>query len=374
MTYRLSVWVNLCICIVVVGTRFTASAAPHLLLISAARKPVNGKPGARQALEVSNSGFKKIVELSPRVLFGKDTSTVVILDFEEASKQSTLSAIDRVETKIVARARLGQIPVVKRMRSIEQLLAVRSQDYNVYVPVFDPEKSFDWIEANWKTSSVRTNPNPYKGLNNIQALFSIDPGFAIFFADSLERPMRKPTLALFDLKSKSSQFLRLPSDQPENRDQVCALPTIGLLFYHHAGLYLVTDEYLSGLNASERIPISSVESEIYPCLIDGHPTLVWGENKELASTYGLISELVIYDWTTRREVLRKSLGASTFTFMPNHDGTRIYFLDNKKKQIKFLNSKSQTIETFATLENFSMGDENDVVGSDLYRGKIVDAY
>lgn len=114
----------------------------------------------------------------------------------------------------------------------------------------------------------------------------------------------------------------------------------------------LTDTNLSTnvANAKE-FPSSDMTSKIFVRLTNGKPFLIWGENKEpkpLNVPPTGMTEIVIVDPASGKEVLRKPLGAGfSEHFQPNQAGTRIYFIRRDTGEIFCLDRETQAINSFA---------------------------
>jgi hypothetical protein len=347
-----TVWLFIALTIILSQTLAYTQGISHVLVIVGANPTAPGFSRPQQLVAVTQNSHTNIADLSGALIFGKDDSTLSLLMPVNALKQWRLLAIDRSTAAIIADIKLSDVMAALRIQPVVQLMVIESEDSVVYFPTFDlsDPHSFGFAEANWKTAQVQIHSHPYENLNLPSEFLSIPSGFAIRFMDSTKSPP-KSTVALFNNSGQKLRLLPLTDKYGENSgtSQVVFVPTIGLIEYRNGGLFCLTDASLSTNSTSqERIPISDVNSEILVRTIDGKPCLIWGEEKSGSSSrYGIISEIVIFDLNSKRELLRKPLGTSTATFQPNGSGSKIYFVDLKDGKIRFLDTGTQIIAPFS---------------------------
>jgi hypothetical protein len=344
-------------------------------------------------MTITENSHAGIADLSGARIFGEDGSILAFLDVANAPApddswhfKCSLLIIDTMASVIITNLDLNGIVPVPMRAPLGQYMAVDAKNSEAYIPTFDHQapNSFGFAEANWKTRMLQIHTNSYKDLSLPYAVITIPSGFGMSFLDHKEDTPRL-TAALFDAATQTHRLVPLiyTYGKSSGIGQMLFLPTVGLIQYsldvitrstnaalsanlaspnrtrvptagmeiaehRHPALFQLTDSALStnGLIPAE-IPVSAIASEIFARTSDGKPCLVWGEKADPESQDSAVSDIVIFDWNSKRELLRKDIGTSTTTFQPSADGSRVYFLDSKDGMIKFLDVKSRNINPFS---------------------------
>ncbi len=327
----------------------TSRGAPrgqHVLLV-APQDITRSGIGARQLVNFSPEGRTNIADISTHTLFGTDDSTVVLVD--SSTKANRLLVIDRESLKVIANTAINGVRPDLRMQSIEEFVAVHSKNFTAYFPTFDYEghRGFGFAEVNWKTGKVRQFPaSSLEGIGDPVHLISLPSGFAVSGFGN--------TIGLFDAGTRSQVLLvhEKGDDYSWITRRMYYAPKTGLMEYYDGQHLQLTDTRLSPVTANpERFPGPEAKSKIFVRTMHGNPCLIWGENEEPKNPAMLpttISEIVIFDLDTKKEVLRRPLGGSFSQYIqPNESGSRIYFIDQQTGEIFCLDAESQTIRAFA---------------------------
>lgn len=332
------------------------SSAPTVFAISSWAS--SGTNASRMLVNISPDGIKKIAELSRAVLYGMDDDTMAFLQMASNASRNPnrLLVVNRKTSAIIADRNLknfqdGFYPVMWKVGDTG-LLAVRSEDSTVYIPLFNGH-SFTVAEANWKTGETRPLSAPTaKGAERweITALYSVPPGIVV---------QRGPYFTLFD-PANGATVLALNNAGPDLRPtgNYYAFPGFGLVQSIRATdmLYHITQKDFStmisssvGVNYPDSIKNLIKFSRPIPRTIGDKPCLIWGET-QAGAPYDSISQIVIFDLETRRELLRKSLRAGfSASFLTDSAGQNIYFINSQATEIFCLNLESQKLNSFAEL-------------------------
>ena len=385
-----------------------AQDVPHVVIIVGDQMP-NGFSRPKQLVVITPNNSTNIADVSHALFFGEDGSTLAFLKRQFLDKQSApgwhLMVINSLTSILIADSQItseSNFTPEMMMTPLSQLLVVDSKNSEVYFPLFDFQNphSFSFAEANWKTGIVRTHKKPYEALQLAQEFIPIPSGFAMTYLDTKQNTPQM-TAALIDTATQKLRLVPLPDVYGKSFGirQIFFLPTVGLIEYCQESVFRSTnavfltntmssasgpatpDTRLSAYStlpvpvvrtnniivehtqpalfqltdvtpstnsvSSTAIPTSNVNSEIFVRAVDGKPCLIWGENSDSKSRFGVVSEIVIFDWNSKHELLRKSLETRTSTFQPNADGSKIYFLDSKDGKIKYYDVGSQTITPFS---------------------------
>lgn len=273
-----------------------------------------------------------------------DDSTLALVD--SSTNGHRLLVIDRQTSAIIANTTITGVTPGARKQPVENLVAVQSKNFAVYFPTYDDQHGFGFAEVNWKTGKARQFPPVTKGVGDTVDLISLPSGFAVSgFRNSI---------ALFDAVTQK-QILILKEkgdDYSWQYRRMYFVPTIGLMEYYQGEHLQLTDTNLSAATVNpKRFPSSEVKSKIFVRTIHQKPCLIWGENKEPKipqTPQTTITEIVIFDLESKKEVLRKPLGGSFLEYIqPNQTGTRIYFIKQQTGEIFCLDRESQAISSFA---------------------------
>jgi len=369
-----------------------AQEIQHVVVVVGDRMP-NGLSRPKQLVAITQNSSTNIADVSHAKFFGEDGSTLAFLTAALSEKTNEpawhLLIIDSLKSTIIANSLItsdSSFTQEMMMTPLSRLLVVDSNISEVCFPTFDFQHldSFGFVNANWKTGTAQTHQNPYDILKLSDDFVPIPMGFAISFLDKTKQTS-KLTAALFNITTQGMRLVPLPDVYGKSFGfrQIIFLPTVGLIEYSQESVsystnavpttnlvnttetpvtvvrrnvvehvqpafFRLTDVALStNLVSSAAIPTSNVNSEIVVRPVDGKPCLIWGENSDPKSRFGVISDIVIFDWNSKRELLRKSLETSTSSFQPNADGSKIYFIDLKDGKINCLDVKSQTIARFS---------------------------
>jgi hypothetical protein len=235
------------------------------------------------------------------------------------------------------------------MQPVENLVAVQSKNFAVYFPTFDYDglRGFGFAEVNWKTGKSRQfSASSLKGIGDTVHLISIPSGFAVSSFHN--------TIALYDATTQKKVLMlqEKGDDYSWQFRRMYYVPTIGLMEYYDGEHRQLTDTNLSMvITNAEHFPSAEVKSKVFVRSINGKPFLIWGENKGSQAPprpETTITEIVVFDIGSKKEVLRKPLGGSfSEEIRPNQNGTRIYFTQPLTGEIFCLDRESQTISSFA---------------------------
>lgn len=330
------------------------SPAPTLFAITSwAPSSTNA---SRMLVGVSADGSKEIAKLSGAVLDGVDEETLAFLQTpSNASRnESRLLVLNRKTLAVITDRNLKNFQNDFRPNMLKTLdagvLAVRSEDSAVYVPLFDG-RSFAVAEVNWKTGEIRPLSVPVsEGAERweITALYSLPPGIAV---------ERGPYFTVFD-PANDTTLLAINNAGSDGRPtgNYYPFPGFGLVQSIRAEdmLYHITQKDFSTMIPSHtgvRYPDSIVNlikfSRPFPRVIGSKPCLIWGETQAGAPNFS-ISQIVVFDLEAKRELLRKSLGAGFSSgYLTDSTGQNIYFINSQAGEIFRLNLDSQKLSSFA---------------------------
>lgn len=326
-------------------TSGSAANVPYVLIVAPQNTNTDGTR-LRQLEKISQGGREKIADISHySTLFGVDDSTLALVN--TFTNEIRLLVIDRKSLKIISNLEIYGVTPSQRQQTVESLVAIQSKNFSVYFPTFDPEQRFGFAEVNWKTGMVRQFPKTsLKGIGDIVHLVSLPSGFAVSGFGN--------TVALFDTDTQKQVSLMQEKgdDYSWASRRMYFVPSVGLMEYYNGQHLQLTDTNLLPVTeGAKRFPSPEIQSKIFVRSIQGKLFLIWGENtrpKDPQSVTTTITEIVIFDLDSKKEILRKPLGGSFSEYIqPNQDGTRIYFIEQKTGEIFYLDRESQTISSFA---------------------------
>jgi len=328
----------------------------HVAMVVDTEPPVAGFIHTRRLVSVTQSDHKNIADLNSKLLVGGDRSTLSFLELADTNMPTDwrLLTLDRASSTLLADTLLHNVTPAPRIQTVECLMAVESNQTKVYFPTIDFKgHRFGFAGADWNTGEVQVR-TPYEGMGNVSEFIPLPKGFAIRFSDS-SKPFPQPTVALFDAMGQGMRLVPLAEKYSDSSkiSQLIFLPTVGLVEYRNGDLFRLTGALLStNSTGPERVvapnlPDLHVNSTIFARIYEGKPCLFWGEDNVAAQPeFGFNSEIVVFDWNSKRVLLRKSLGTSAATFQPD-DGSRIYFLDPQNGKTMLLEVAAQKITTFS---------------------------
>jgi hypothetical protein len=326
-----------------------AGTAPSVLAIAPPDTNKTGTSG--RLLSFTQGGRKEIAEFSGQTYYGNDENVAAFLELNGIRKPGLhLLVVDRQSSAVLADKSFpgpdGFFPSLTKS-TIADRLAVRSEDSSVYFDTLN-SNGFGIGEINWKTEKVRQLPfTPPVARMSELFLFSYPPALVV-------TGFTGTTSILYNVHA-GMEVLRRPAMQDGRTwewPRHYFIPAIGLMEYDH-GIHLqLTDSNLSTwvpnpLRFPGAIPIGRIQTSV----MDGKPSLIWGENPEPVAhprEQNYITEIVIFDPVLKKEVLRKPLGPGiSKVFQANPAGTRIYFYKPETGEIFYLDRQSQSVVPLA---------------------------
>ena len=319
-----------------------AGGAPGVLILS----PSGTNAGAYTLASWSADGGKEIATFNNQVWYGADEDSAAFLQLKSQT-ETRLLVVDRKTLAVVADKTLEGFGAWPLHRNVAESLAVRSKDSVVYFNGFDPQRSFGFTEANWKTGEAHPIPStPHPSVIYTDALIALPAGFAWV------GPGR--TVVLYD---EASRRELPPAADPAGYDrnqarQVYYVPTLGLMEYYMGSHRQLTDaSFRPAGPQAQTFPSTEMITRVFVRNTQGRPFLIWGENKDAdAGRYPEkgVKEIVIVDAASGKVVLRKPLGGDfSRSIQPNPDGTKIYLFQPETGEIFCLDRDTETISPFA---------------------------
>ncbi|EEF59155.1 hypothetical protein [Pedosphaera parvula] len=329
-----------------------ADSAPRILVI--APPATNHDSSALNVSSFSADGRQEIAELRGQGWYGIDEDSAAFLQINGPhSAGARLLVINRKTLDIIADKTLHDIHPGLLKATIADQLAVHSQTATVVFQVVDAQ-GFGFIEAKWKIGATPRLPGDRLGYP--VAWLPIPSGVVVSTFHQT---------AAYDASTHKQVLLldRRGDDSIRGQRQVYYLPTLGLMEYYNGTHLQFTDTNLStAIPNPEHFPTTKITGKIFVRNTDGKPFLIWGENKELNNPRTPptgITEIVIFDPISKKELLRQPLGHNfSADFQPDQTGMNIYFIEPKSGKIFCLNWKTQTISPFANTGLQSLNESN----------------
>src|SRR5665213_1233105 len=343
---RKPVWLTICLTALVqlAFGQLQNSNAPEIFGIetSSTNAPL-------KLVSISPDGIREISEVHGQLLYGTDDNVLAIVETWGSTNGNRVLVVDRKTSSIIADKYVKGVRPVQMKIGNAGLLAVRSKEFTVHIPVFDGH-TFDVVEMNWKTGATRRLPVPFaEGAKRweITALYSLPVGIAI---------ERGPFLTIFD-PTTNTNVLTLNNAGSDLRPtgNYYVFPDFGLVQSVRAKdiLYHITEKDFTTMipsPASVNYPasITNLIRFTRPAThtISGEPCLIWGETTK-TNPQNSISEIVVFDLKAKKELLRQALGTDfELGCLADSLGKNIYFF-KRSGEIFSLNVESQKLTFFS---------------------------
>jgi hypothetical protein len=347
---RKTVWLTICLTALVplAFGQLQNLNAPEIFAIGASSTNTPLK-----LVSISPDAIREISEVHGQLLYGTDDNVLAIVETWGSTNGNRVLVVDRKTSSIIADKYVKGVRPVQMKIGNAGLLAVRSKESTVHIPVFDGH-TFNVVEVNWKTGATRRLPVPFaEGAKRweITALYSVPMGVAI---------ERGPFLTIFD-PTTNTNILTLNNAGSDLRPtgNYYVFPDFGLVQSVRAKdiLYHITEKDFTTMipsPASVNYPasITNLIKFTRPATytISGEPCLIWSETTK-TNPQNSISEIVVFDIKAKKELLRKSLGTDFSSgFQADPLGQNIYLFNTRAGEIFSLNVKSKKLSPFAKFD------------------------